>query len=298
MSRGDAGTRGHVENQADENAAAVSRRGTAPPFPSVPLIIGHRGAAAVAPENTLASFERALSDGADGIEFDVRLARDGVPVVIHDATLRRTVLRKGRVKEFSSGELNSLDAGSWFNLRRPSLVRAEYAEAKIPTLSSVFELLRNSNALLYVEMKCGRSDRAALASAVAGLVEAYSLKPRVIIESFDLPSIVEIKRRDSGLRTAALFDRKLSRPSPSAKWMIERAIECGAEEIALHRSLATRRTVEQATKRGLGVVVWTVDSPAWVARAIKNGVRAVITNNPAIMCKRREQLPGDLGSVA
>src|SRR5437764_1199743 len=64
---------------------------------TLPLIIGHRGAAAVAPENTLVSFERALRDGADGIEFDVRLASDNVPVVIHDPTLKRTGSRKGRV---------------------------------------------------------------------------------------------------------------------------------------------------------------------------------------------------------
>ncbi|MDQ3754751.1 MAG: glycerophosphodiester phosphodiesterase, partial [Acidobacteriota bacterium] len=62
-----------------------------------PLIIGHRGASAVAPENTLGAFARALDDGADGIEFDVRLARDGVPIVIHDATLKRTALQDGAV---------------------------------------------------------------------------------------------------------------------------------------------------------------------------------------------------------
>src|SRR5436305_10932156 len=155
-------------------------------LPTLPLIIGHRGAAAVAPENTLVSFERALRDGADGIEFDVRLARDCVPVVIHDATLRRTALRKGRVKDFSSLELSAMNAGSWFNLRRPTLARAEYAEAKIPTLSAVFEMLRDREALLYVEMKCGARDRTPLAGEVVRLIQRYSLKSRVVVESFDL----------------------------------------------------------------------------------------------------------------
>jgi glycerophosphoryl diester phosphodiesterase len=68
----------------------------------MPLIIGHRGASALAPENTLAAFERAMRDGADGIEFDVRLARDAVPVVIHDAGLRRTGLREGEVESLTS----------------------------------------------------------------------------------------------------------------------------------------------------------------------------------------------------
>ena len=256
------------------------------------LIIGHRGSAAVAPENTLVSFERALADGADGIEFDVRLARDGVPVVIHDATLRRTALRRGMVSSFSSTELAQMDAGTWFNLRRPRLAREEYALATIPTLASVFELMKKRDALLYVEMKCGPRDRAGLASEVAKLVRDYSLAPRVVVESFDLPSIAEVKRLDATLRTAALFDRRLSRPAPSARGMIGRAIKCGADEIALHHSLATRRTVGEAARHNLNTVVWTADNPSWVSRAMRSGVRAVITNDPARLSARRAELPG------
>lgn len=255
-----------------------------------PLIIGHRGAAAVAPENTLRSFERAFTDGADGIEFDVRLARDCVPVVIHDPTLRRTALRPGRVESFSSTELSEMDAGTWFNLRYPSKASPLYKGATIPTLTSVFERFKKSDALLYVEMKCGSKDRAALSVEVAKLIRAHSLAHRVVVESFDLASIVEIKRYDAGLRTAALFDRRLARPVPSARKMIEQAISCGAEEIALHRSLATARTVHEAASRGLETVVWTADNPAWVERAIESGVRAIITNNPARLCARRSEL--------
>ena len=242
--------------------------------PSV-LIIGHRGAAAVAPENTLVSFERALAEGADGIEFDVRLAGDGVPIVIHDPTLRRTALRRGRVSATSSIELSEMDAGTWFNLRYPSKACSEYTRAMIPTLADVFKLLQKSEALLYVEMKCGPKDRAALAGEVANLIRAHAVAARVRVESFDLASIAEIKRFDDGLRTAALFDRKLSRPVPSARKMIEQAINCGAEEVALHHSLAASRTVEEAARHGLETVIWTADNPAWVERAIKTGDRAL-----------------------
>lgn len=260
---------------------------------AAPLIIGHRGAAAVAPENTLISFERALTDGADGIEFDVRLARDDVPVVIHDSTLRRTALRPGRIASLSSSELIETDVGTWFNQRRPRHARSAYALAQIPTLANVFEMLHETNAILYVEMKCGHRDRIALAREVAKLINHYSLKHRAIVESFDLASIAEIKRLDSAIRTAALFDRKLSRPVPSARRLIERAVDCKAEEIALHRSLATRRQVEEASRRGLETVVWTADNPVWVERAIRFGIRAVITNNPARLCARREEILGD-----
>jgi glycerophosphoryl diester phosphodiesterase len=257
---------------------------------TTPLIIGHRGAAAVAPENTLLSFERALYDGADGIEFDVRLASDGVPVVIHDATLRRTVLQKGRVADISSTKLCEMDAGTWFNLRYTAKADPEYAKARIPTLAEVFELLGNRDVLLYVEMKCGPRDRKRLAAAVAELIRSHALAARVRVESFDLASIIELKRLDASLRTVALFDRRLSRPAPSARRMVEQAIHSGASEIALHHTLARSRTVSHAARHGLETVVWTADNPAWVERAMQRGVRAIITNDPARLSARRDEL--------
>src|SRR5262245_8945252 len=92
--------------------------GEAPALPvnkKSPLIIGHRGASAAAPENTLTAFAQAVALGADGIELDVRLARDGVPVVIHDASLHHTAGRKTRVAHLTSPELTEIDVGSWFN---------------------------------------------------------------------------------------------------------------------------------------------------------------------------------------
>src|SRR5467141_1624776 len=107
-----------------------------------PLIIGHRGASALAPENTLASFKRALEDGAAGVELDVRLASDGVPVVIHDATLRRTGLREGLVAKMTSGELGQTAVGSWFNRAHPELAQVQYSRQFVPTLEQVFDLLK------------------------------------------------------------------------------------------------------------------------------------------------------------
>jgi|SRR5918911_965108 glycerophosphoryl diester phosphodiesterase len=254
------------------------------------LIIGHRGAAAVAPENTLVAFKRAFRDGADGIEFDVRLARDRVPVVIHDASLRRTALRDGDVAQLSSAELCETDVGTWFNLRYPKAAHAEYAQARVPRLSEVFELFGACRSRLYVEMKCEAGESEALAAEVARLVCEYALLERVVVESFALASIAEIKRIDARLRTAALFEPSLSRPRPSWRRMIERATACEADEIALHRTLATRRTVEEARRRGMKTVIWTVDSPAWIERAISYGVSAVITNDPARMRARLDEL--------
>jgi glycerophosphoryl diester phosphodiesterase len=257
---------------------------------SSPLIIGHRGASAVAPENTLAAFERAMIDGADGIEFDVQLARDRVPVVIHDPTLRRTGLREGSIAALSSSELSRIDVGTWFNLRHPSLASPAYSNERIITLARVFELMKERKATLYVEMKCNASESDALAAEVAQLVRAHSLIDTVVVESFTHEAIARIKQLAPEIRTAALFEPKLSLPLPSARRIIESAIRVGADEIALHRSLATRRLTEAAGRRNLRTVVWTVDSPAWVKRARDFGVHAIITNTPAQMRARLDRL--------
>jgi glycerophosphoryl diester phosphodiesterase len=260
-----------------------------------PLVIGHRGASAVAPENTLVSFERAMSDGADGIEFDVRLARDRVAVVIHDATLRRTGLRAGEVSSLSSSELGQIDVGTWFNLRHPSNAQTSYAEARVPTLAEVFELFKGRDATLYVEMKCELNEGRALASEVARQVRARSLVERVVVESFNHDSILEIKRIDSSIRTAALFQPRLARPFPSMRRMIARAAAARADEMALHRTLAGRRNMEEARRAGMRTVVWTVDNPSWIERARRYGVHAVITNNPASMSARLRAEPSAAG---
>jgi glycerophosphoryl diester phosphodiesterase len=248
-----------------------------------PLIIGHRGAAACVPENTMVSFERAIGDGADGIEFDVRLARDQMAVVIHDATLKRTGRREETVAALTSEELSRIDVGTWFNLRSPSMSRPEYAEACVPTLAAVFERFGPARVLLYVEMKCGPNDSRALAAEVARLIRLHSLHDSVVVESFYLDAIAEVKRVDAFVRTAALFEPTRTRPWPAIRKMIERARDCGADELALHRLLATRRNVEQAREAGMPVVVWTVDNPAWVRRASSYGVHGLITNDPARM---------------
>ena len=260
------------------------------PGDSFPLIIGHRGASSVAPENTLCAFERALADGADGIEFDVRLARDRVPVVIHDATLRRTGLRKGLIASLSSSELGQIDVGTWFNLRRPAAANAVYSNERIATLAQVFELMKERRAILYVEMKCAAAESHALAEEVAWHVRVHSLTNSVVVESFTLKAIAELKQLAPEIRTAALFEPKLSRPLPSARKLVERALSFGADEIALHRTLATRRVVAAARERGLKVVVWTVDNPAWVKRGRDLGIQAIITNRPAEMRARLDRL--------
>ena len=236
---------------------------------SVPLIIGHRGASAVAPENTMAAFREAIAVGADGIEFDVRLASDGVPVVIHDSTLRRTGGLNQRIADRTSQELSKVDVGSWFG--------PGFANETVPSLRELFTLFQSNNATLYLEMKCDSpAEYKPLAEACCRMIDEYSFKERVVVECFQLAALEILKEIDSEIKTAALFDRAFTS-------IINRANEIGAMAVALHHRLARKMLVEKSKQAGLHVAVWTVDDPAWVQRARDIGIDALITNDPARM---------------
>ncbi|HEV3471278.1 MAG TPA: glycerophosphodiester phosphodiesterase family protein [Pyrinomonadaceae bacterium] len=249
-----------------------------------PLIIGHRGASADAPENTLAAFARALEDGADGVEFDVRLARDGVAVCVHDATLARTGLRPERVAALTSAELRRVDAGTWFNRRFPRRARAAYAREAVPTLAEALELVGPRSQVVYVEMKCEEAgDYPRLAREVVNTVRELGLADRAVVKSFEHAAVAEAKLLAPEIRAAALFDLKWSRPAVTAREAVARTLACGAEEVSLHRSLLRPAVVEAARRHGLETIIWTADTPAWLERAVRLGLRAVITNRPAEM---------------
>ncbi len=255
-----------------------------------PLIIGHRGASAIAPENTLAAFARAMQEGADGIEFDVRLAADGVAVVIHDATLQRTGSVSGIVSKLSSEELGRIDVGSWFDRQpRDSSQRAfgRFSNETVPSLQQVFDLFIHNQGSLYLEMKGEPQDNDRLAKQVVRQIKDNSFVNRVVVESFDLPLIELVKSIDPTVRTAALFEPKLSHPSSLLRTRLpQRAVACGTDEIALHHTLASAATIRNARELGLNVVVWTVDNPNWVIKAQDLDIHALITNDPARLVAR------------
>jgi len=258
----------------------------------MPLILGHRGASAVAPENTLAAFSRAIQDGAEGIEFDVRLSRDGVPVVIHDASLRRTALIDKLVSDLTVEELKHIDVGIWFAGGQPE-IRGTSGEAhtgeRLPTLAEVLQLFTANPGLLYIEMKSDNGEGAKLAAAVVRSVHESNIARQVVVESFDLSAIAEIKRIDAEIRTAALFEPRLSRPISTIRRLklVELALRVSADEIALHHTLAGAGVVEKARESGLETVVWTVDDPHWIERARSLNIKALISNDPAKMVRHR-----------
>ena len=251
-----------------------------------PLILGHRGASAVAPENTLAAFSRAIQDGADGIEFDVRLSSDGVAVVIHDDTLNRTGLVSGAVSALTAAQLQQIDVGSWFTKKTGGQT---FSKETIPTLAAVFDLFASNNAVLYVEMKCAELQAAALAETLVRQIDESKMRERAVVESFALSAIAEVKRIDPRVRTAALFEPRLSKPVSTLRiqTILKLARQHHADEIALHHTLARTAVVQTAKDEGFEVVVWTVDDVTWIERARANGIKALISNNPRVMVEAR-----------
>jgi glycerophosphoryl diester phosphodiesterase len=237
----------------------------------------------------------------------VRLARDGVPVVIHDATLKRTAARHpdAPIAALSSGELAAIDAGSWFNRRFPARAQNAFARETVPTLSRVFRLIAPRCRVLYVELKSEAGHMANSAHDMTNFVEkvvaevrAHRLERRVVLESFALAVVAEVKRIAPDLRTAAAFERRLGRPLITPRTLLRQARACHADELALGRSLVSRRMVAAARACGLPSVVWTVDHPSWAGRASALGLRAIITNDPARMRAALDNFRGQHGKPA
>lgn len=255
-----------------------------------PLIIAHRGASAFAPENTLAAFHKAIKDGAEGIEFDVRLAGDGVAVVFHDFDLQRIGRRAGKVTDFTSAELENLDIGTWFNLKNPHRANEEFSAETVPTFVRLLDFLKDYKGLLYVELKCFESETVSLTEAVCKTIRESALLPQIKLKSFNLRAIAHAKKILPEAVTVALFQPKFPSFLRGKAHLIEKAEAYQAGELSLHYSLATRKMIARAKARNFPVTIWTADNPAWVKRAMDLGLQAIITNNPARLLAKKAEI--------
>jgi glycerophosphoryl diester phosphodiesterase len=241
------------------------------------------------PENTLAAFVRAFADGADGIELDVRLAMDGVPVVVHDATLRRTGLTNQAVAEMTSKQLAKVDVGTWFNRKHAQLARDEYADERLPTLQNALGSCRNQSGIVYIELKSdANGSKIDLVRSVAGLINKLEFHARVVVVSFDLEALAAMKALDGSIRAGALF-APTRNGTLRSETIVKSAVNGGADEILLHRLLARTKMIEKARQHNLPVVLWTVDDPKWIQRADTLGIQALITNDPGKLLDARQE---------
>jgi glycerophosphoryl diester phosphodiesterase len=260
-----------------------------------PLVIAHRGASGLAPENTLAAFRLAIALGADGVEMDVQLSADEQPIVIHDTRVNRTTNEKGLVASFTVSELSKLDAGIWFDRRlavRPRLramveqmrfssgSRPVFAGESVPTLESVLALLaRAPLKRLYIELKSMPTTRATLLEAVLSLVQQFGLKRSVTLLSFDHDAVRLAKELAPEVCTAIILPTRAER-LPTSTSVLRAIRAASADEAALHFSLVTRRLVEALHEGGLKVSAWTANRKLIMRRLIACRVDSIITDFP------------------
>lgn len=225
----------------------------------------HRGASAEAPENTFAAFALAIEQGARMIELDVRLSLDGVPVVIHDATLARTTNGHGVVETLTSATLLAADAGAWFDTR--------YRGERIPRLIDVIGFVRRHGVRLDIEMKFGDAPIEGLANAVADVLEETAFHDGCFVSSFHHESLDYLARLDDRIPIVRLY----ATDAPTDAQLGE------VPSVALHRLLVDATRVQRIHGGGGLVHVWTVDDPAEMRQLIELGVDTIMTNRPHLL---------------
>jgi glycerophosphoryl diester phosphodiesterase len=243
------------------------------------LLLGHRGASGEAPENTFAAFELALEQGADGVEFDVHLSSDGVPVVIHDARLERTTNGTGLVGVHSLAALRRLDAGSWFNRRFPARARANYAGEKIPTLAETMEWVKQRRSRAFIELKRGRKYYPGIEAKVLEAIRRSATAALTTVISFDTKTLVRLGRMDRTVELGIDFTRPLA--------AVLRARRIGARALLPHWAFVTERFILRAHRAGLAVIVWGLDQPRRARRLVSYGADGIVTNFPARLAELR-----------
>ena len=236
-----------------------------------PLVLGHRGSSAHAPANTVAAFRVADGAGAHGVELDVHLTADGVPVVIHDGSVDATTDGHGRVRDMTLREIQQLDAGSHFD--------AAFAGERIPTLAEALAAM-GDRMLVNVELKPQSKGTEDLERAVAKVVYETQMASRVWFSSFKPYSLHQIRRFAPDIPCALLV-------SPFTLSSLLLAPVTPMEAIHVHYSMCSQWLVDTAHRLHLRVGVWTVDDETVAAQLRSYGVDAIITNDPAKLLNRQ-----------
>jgi glycerophosphoryl diester phosphodiesterase len=249
-----------------------------------PRILGHRGAAGVAPENTLISFQRAFEDGALFVEFDVRGSKDGEVVIIHDATLQRTTNGRGRVSQLTVKELKAFDAGYWFTPDEGISYPYRGQKIQIPTLEELFSAFPAVKAIVEIKqarppivknvietvLRCGREDRILLATEKDEIMrevrKALQENGLTIATGFSYGEVAAFVRWVAG--------GKQGNYAPPGQAL---QIPCEYRGV----TLVSGETVRAAQGLGVEMFVWTVNDVEEMDRLLGLGVDGIITDYPA-----------------
>jgi glycerophosphoryl diester phosphodiesterase len=233
-------------------------------------VIAHRGASHLAPENTLAAVELAWRLGADAVEVDVRLTRDGRIVAIHDETTDRTAGTHLEVAATHSSQLRRLDAGCH---KHP-----KFAGERIPYLEEVLQTVPPGRQL-FVEIKCGPEILPALVQTITN----SGKRSQVVIIGFDLAAVRAAKAMLPDVPAHWLCDKRVF--ASYDRSIVEQAKAGGVDGLDVHWTGLTRRFIRAVKAGGLRLYVWTVDDPAQALRLTAMGADGITTNHPGRLCR-------------
>lgn len=240
---------------------------------AAPLAVAHRGQRATMPEQTLEAYAAAIALGADGIETDVQLTRDGHLAMIHDLTVDRTTNGSGPVAEHDWADLRRLDAGSWFDPR--------FAGYRIPSLEDTIELIVGAGLMLCVEIKGDPAATPRTAAAVAGLIRSRNLVDQVFISSFDHAALAV---------TTAIVGRPLLAPErlpeggpADPATAVAQATALGATVLQHRWEDLTRDVVDALHGAGVAVWSWPIDSLESIAHSVAVGADGIIGDDVPLL---------------
>lgn len=236
--------------------------------------IAHRGFSAIAPENTLIAFKKALELKVDYIELDIHLTKDNQVVVIHDKTINRTANGKGKINELTLEEIRKYNVGSWF--------APEYKNEKIPTLEEVMELV-NGKATLFIEVKKGDVFYSGIEQLTLDLINKKGARDWCILHSFDDEIIRNIHHLD---KTIPLF-KTIELATSLADLYVNRIIPTkdifyykNMRGLNMNHQVVTHSLARKLHKKNLQLFVWTVNEPDSIKKMLAAKVDGIISNFP------------------
>jgi glycerophosphoryl diester phosphodiesterase len=227
--------------------------------------IAHRGFSGTYPENTLLAFQKALEIGSDGIEFDVHLTKDGIPVIHHDELLDRTTNGVGLIGDFTFNELRPLDAAARFH--------GFFEIQRLPSLREYFELVNGTKILSNIELKTGVIHYPSIEQKVLDIIDEFNCREDVIVSSFNHYSIAKFKNLAPDVKIGVLEESWLINPGVYTKAL---GAECYHPE---YHSL-NQKTIDDLRNNNIEIYTWTINDEDDMRAAIAKGLDGIITNHP------------------
>ena len=270
-------------------------------------IYGHRGAKGSYPENTLLSFEKAIEQGAEGLELDVHMTKDGEIVVIHDENLERTTDGSGYIKDMTLEEIKQFSASTKSKYAHfPNYDKEVWSAERVPTLIEVLELLKPYTTELNIELKTTIEKYDGLEEKVLSIVKEYGENRKVIYSSFHLPTILRVKKISPDAKIAWLLSDKITLPKDQMQTLELEALHLAKSIVLPNKSVALKLielmctlNVSEANdiKQLVDFIensncddifknlyeqirVWTVNDPEEIKQLLELGVETIITDYP------------------